>query len=145
MNKSGNIWQANSEGEEGDETEEQQAAGMAKVVLGVKRRDAVYELRVAADATERAFAKFQEAFPSSLTDLVEHHRGVEESTRRLEQVVGPMRQVMRGVRGVVSSRQVMAGPLVPRVAAMSRGAGEGHADISVEEGGGDVALITALT
>ena len=64
-------------------------------------------------------------------ELLEHQRGVEESTRMLERVVGPLRQVMRGVRGVVPSRQVMAGPLVSRVAAMSRGAGEGHADISV--------------
>ena len=55
MNRSGNIWQANSDGEEDEETEEQQAAEMAKVALGVKRRDAVCELRVAADVTERAF------------------------------------------------------------------------------------------
>ena len=68
---------------------------------------------------------FQDAFPSSLMELVEHQRGVEESTRMLERVVVPL-------------RQVMAGPLFSRVGAMSRGAGEGHADISVEEGVGTV-------
>ena len=136
MNKSGSIWQAKREGEEEEETEEQQAARTAEFLLGVKRQDAVYDLRIAADAAERAFGKFQETFPA-LTDLMEHQGGVEDSTRMVERVAFPLRQVMRDVRAEVSARQVMAGPLVPRVAAMSRGAGEGHADISVEEGGGD--------
>ena len=124
MNKSGNIWQGISEGEEEEETEEQQAAGRAKLVLCVKRRDAVDGLRAAAFATERAFAMLQDAFLSSLMESVEHQRGVEESTRMLERVVVPLRQVMtgplfsrvgamsHGVGVVLPLRQVMAGPLV---------------------------------
>ena len=137
MNRSRSIWQARRGGEEEEETAEQRAASAAEFWLGVRRRDALRGLRSVADAVELAFDKFRVVFPGPM-DVVGHQEEVEETTQTVERVALPLRAAMRKITAVEAARQVVAGPPVPSVAAMPSDAGEGLAEIVVEEDGDGV-------